>query len=93
VSQERARADDTARASSHGPDQGAYLHGETRIEKTFSLFEPTTEIIRKGKAAKPNEFGKPVKLQEAESQIVTDCEVYDRRPSDTMSQESRHGEC
>jgi len=34
--------------------------------KLLSLFEPSTEIIRKGKAGKPNEFGKMVKLQEAE---------------------------
>jgi IS5 family transposase len=35
-----------------------------------------------GKAGKPTEFGKMVKLQEAENQIVTEYEVYDRRPSD-----------
>jgi IS5 family transposase len=35
--------------------------------KIVSLFEPYTEIIRKGKAGKPNEFGKLVQLQEAES--------------------------
>jgi IS5 family transposase len=60
------------------------FRGETRTEgKIFSLFEPSTEIIRKGKSGKPNEFGKMVKLQEAENQIVTDYEVYDQRPSDT----------
>jgi hypothetical protein len=32
---------------------------ETRSEgRTVSLFEPSTEVIRKGKAAKPTEFGK-----------------------------------
>jgi transposase, IS5 family len=57
---------------------------ETRSEgKLLSLFEPSTEVIRKGKAAKPNEFGKMVKLQEAENQIVTDYEVYARRPNDS----------
>ena len=57
--------------------------GDTRVEgKLLSLFEPSTEVIRKGKAAKPNEFGKMVKLQEAENQIVVDYEVYDRRPND-----------
>lgn len=57
--------------------------GDTHAEgKLLSLFEPSTEVIRKGKAAKPNEFGKMVKLQEAENQIVTDYEVYDRRPND-----------
>jgi transposase, IS5 family len=60
------------------------FHGETRTEgKIFSLFEPSTEIIRKGKAGKPNEFGKLIKLQEAENQIVIDYEVYDQRPSDS----------
>jgi IS5 family transposase len=58
--------------------------GNTRSEgKLLSLFEPSTEIIRKGKAGKPNEFGKMVKLQEAENQIITDYEVYDRRPYDS----------
>ena len=60
------------------------LRGDTRADgKILSLFEPATEVIRKGKAGKPNEFGKMVKLQEAENQIVTDYEVYDRRPSDS----------
>ncbi|HEX8893372.1 MAG TPA: hypothetical protein VF783_08610, partial [Terriglobales bacterium] len=34
--------------------------------KLLSLFESHTEMIRKGKAGKPNEFGKLVQLQEAE---------------------------
>src|SRR5262249_6853220 len=60
------------------------FHGQTRTEgKIFSLFEPSTENIRKGKAGKPNEFGKLVKLQEAENQIIINFEVYDKRPSDT----------
>ena len=59
------------------------IAGDTRSEgKIVSIFEPSTEIIRKGKAAKPTEFGKMVKLQEAENQIIIDYEVYDRRPSD-----------
>jgi IS5 family transposase len=52
-------------------------------EKLLSIFEPTTEIIRKGKAGKPTEFGKMVKIQEAENQIVTSYEVYPQRPSDS----------
>jgi IS5 family transposase len=50
--------------------------------KLVSLFEPHTEVIRKGKASKPTEFGKMVKIQEAEAQIVTHYEVYSERPSD-----------
>jgi IS5 family transposase len=60
------------------------FHGNTRSEdKLLSLFEPSTEVIRKGKAGRPNEFGKMVKLQEAENQIVVDYEVYARRPYDS----------
>jgi len=60
------------------------FRGNTRSEgKLLSLFEPSTEVIRKGKASKPNEFGKLVKLQEAENQIITDYEVYARRPYDS----------
>jgi IS5 family transposase len=58
--------------------------GNTHVaEKLVSIFEPTTEIIRKGKASKPTEFGKMVKIQESENQIITDYAVYDRRPSDS----------
>ncbi len=57
--------------------------GNTHVAgKLVSLFEPHTEVIRKGKAAKPTEFGKLVKVQEAERQIVTHYEVYDERPND-----------
>uniref|UniRef100_UPI0011AE8758 transposase n=1 Tax=Bradyrhizobium algeriense TaxID=634784 RepID=UPI0011AE8758 len=60
------------------------FRGNTRAEgKLLSVFEPSTEIIRKGKAGKPNEFGKMVKLQEAENRIVIDYDVYDQRPSDS----------
>jgi IS5 family transposase len=58
--------------------------GDTRVEgKLVSLFEPTTEVIRKGKASKPTEFGKMVKIQEAENQIITAYQVYAQRPSDS----------
>jgi len=58
--------------------------GDTKAPgKIVSLFEPHTEIIRKGKASKPNEFGKLVKIQEAENQIVTHFEVYAERPADS----------
>jgi IS5 family transposase len=58
--------------------------GDTHAaEKLVSIFEPTTEIIRKGKASKPTEFGKMVKIQEGENQIITDYAVYEKRPSDS----------
>jgi IS5 family transposase len=58
--------------------------GDTHApEKLVSIFEPSTGVIRKGKASKPTEFGKMVKIQEAENQIITEYEVYDKRPSDS----------
>jgi len=51
--------------------------------KLVSVFEPHTEVIRKGKAAKPTEFGNVVKIQEAENQIITDYQVWEKRPSDS----------
>ena len=50
--------------------------------KLVSVFEPSTEVIRKGKASKPTEFGKMVKVQEAENQIITHYEVFEKRPND-----------
>jgi IS5 family transposase len=59
------------------------FRGDTHFEgKIISVFEPSAEVIRKGKAGKPNEFGKMVKLQEAENQIIVDYEVYPWRPHD-----------
>jgi transposase, IS5 family len=58
--------------------------GDTHVPgKILSIFEQSTEVIRKGKASKPTEFGKVVKVQEAENQIVIDFEVYDQKPSDS----------
>ena len=48
--------------------------------KLVSIFEPSTEVIRKGKASKPTEL---VKIQEGQNQIITSFEVYETRPSDS----------
>lgn len=53
------------------------------LEKLVSVFEPYTEIIRKGQANRPPEFGNLVKIQEAERQIITHYEVFAERPSDS----------
>lgn len=59
------------------------VRGDTHYkEKLFSIFESFTEAIRKGKAAKPTEFGKMVKIQEAEDQLIVDYEVFGKRPVD-----------
>jgi IS5 family transposase len=64
--------------------QARVFGGDTHVEgKILSVFETSTEVIRKGKASKPTEFGKMVKIQEAENQIVIDFQVYEQKPSDS----------
>lgn len=59
------------------------VRGDTHYkDKVLSIFQPFTEAIRKGKAAKPTEFGKMVKIQEAEDQLIVDYEVFQKRPAD-----------
>jgi len=59
------------------------LGGDTHVrDKVLSVFEPHTEAIRKGKIAKPTEFGKLVTIQESEHQIITAYEVHPMRPAD-----------
>jgi len=50
--------------------------------KVLSLFEPHTEVIRKGKAHKPNEFGRLVRIDEVENGIVSGYQVLEGNPDD-----------
>jgi len=55
--------------------------GNCHVEgKVLSLFEPHTEVIRKGKAHKPNEFSRLVRIDEVENGIVSAYQVSDRQP-------------
>jgi transposase, IS5 family len=59
------------------------LGGDIHVrDKVLSVFEPHTEAIRKGKIAKPTEFGKLVTIQESEHQIITAYEIHPTRPAD-----------
>jgi transposase, IS5 family len=63
--------------------QARVMKGDTRHpDKVLSMFETHTEAIRKGKKVKPTEFGKLVKVQEAENQIIADYEVCAERVED-----------
>ena len=72
------------------------LRGDTHYpDKVLSVFESHTEAIRKGKATKPTEFGKLVKIQEAEAQFITDYTVCATRvPDQTLWEPSlvRHAQ-
>lgn len=51
-------------------------------DKLLSLFVPRTAVIRKGKAHKPNEFGRLIDIVEVENGIVSDYQVLDGNPDD-----------
>jgi IS5 family transposase len=53
--------------------------------KILSLFEPHTQVIRKGKAHKPNEFGRLVRLDEVEHGVVSGDQVLEGNAADTNS--------
>ena len=60
--------------------------GNTHVEgKVLSLFEPHTQVIRKGKAHKPNEFGRLVRIDEVENGIVSGYKVLEGNAADTDS--------
>jgi len=62
------------------------LGGDSNAEgKVLSLFEPHTEVIRKGKAHKPNEFGRLVRIDEVENGIVSGYQVLAGNPADSTS--------
>jgi len=57
--------------------------GNTHVaDKLLSLFEPSTAVIKKGKAHKPNEFGRLVRIDEVENGIVSNYEVQVGNPAD-----------
>ncbi len=51
-------------------------------EKIFSIFEPHTELLKRGKASKPIEFGHMVAIQQVQSKFITDYEVFEKKPVD-----------
>jgi IS5 family transposase len=62
------------------------LGGDSNVEgKVLSLFEAHTEVIRKGKAYKPNEFGRLVRIDEVENGIVSGYQVCAGNPADTTA--------
>jgi IS5 family transposase len=55
------------------------------VGKVLSLFESHTQVIRKGKAHKPNEFGRLVRIDEVENGIVSGYEILEGNAADTNS--------
>jgi transposase, IS5 family len=60
------------------------LYGEQvpASEKIYSIFEPHTDLIKRGKVNKPVEFGHKVFLAESDRGLITQYRVLDGNPSD-----------
>src|SRR5262249_16386681 len=66
-----------------GPTKARVFEGNTHVaDKIVSIFEEHTQVIRKGKAHKPVEFGRLVRIDEVENGIVSGYEVKDGNPAD-----------
>lgn len=53
-------------------------------EKVFSIFEPHTELIKRGRREKPVEFGHKVLLCQTAEKFITDYEVYEHQEADNV---------
>jgi IS5 family transposase len=60
------------------------LQGESLSadEKLYSIFEPHTDLIKRGKANRPVEFGHKVFLAESRCGLITDYRILDGNPPD-----------
>ncbi len=58
------------------------LQGESvpNEQKLFSLFEPHTELLLRGKAGKPVEYGHMIQIQQVCEKFITDYDVFAKRP-------------
>lgn len=60
-------------------NQGVTLPSE---EKVYSVYEPHTEIIKRGKAGKPVEFGHMVMIAQTGEKFISDYDVMEVKRSD-----------
>ncbi len=60
------------------------LQGESvpNDEKLFSLFEPHTELLKRGKAGKDVEFGHMIQLEQVREKFITGYGVYRHKPAE-----------
>jgi IS5 family transposase len=62
----------------------AQLDGEKvpAAERVFSIFEPHTELIKRGRRHKPVEFGHAILLCQSREKYITDYDVFEEKPAD-----------
>jgi IS5 family transposase len=49
-------------------------------QKLFSIFEPHTELLIRGKAGKPVEFGHMIQIQQVRQKFITDYDAFEKKP-------------
>jgi IS5 family transposase len=86
VSQLRKEIDHYCKLGDRVIDQARrrVLEGEQvpTAEKVYSIFEPHTDLIKRGKILTPVEFGHKVFLAESANGLITQYEVLDGNPND-----------
>ena len=53
-------------------------------DKLLSIFEPHTELIKRGKAGKLFEYGHMIQVQQVESCFITNYAVFAEKPNETL---------
>jgi IS5 family transposase len=51
-------------------------------DKLFSIFEPHTELLKRGKQGKPIEFGHMIQIHQVAGKFITDFNVFEKRPNE-----------
>ena len=53
-------------------------------EKIFSIFEPHTELLKRGKARRNIEYGHMIQIQQSPEKFITDYGVFEKKPIEHM---------
>jgi IS5 family transposase len=81
--------------AAHVPNAQAIVSASRRVtfggetvpasERVFSLFEPHTELIKRGRRGKPVEFGHKVQFTQTKEKFITDWRVFEiQRPDSEL---------
>lgn len=53
-------------------------------QKLFSIFEPHTELLKRGKTVRNIEFGHMIQVQQVEGKYITGYEVFEHKPHEAL---------
>lgn len=66
------------------------LHGQAvaNDQKLFSIFEPHTELLKRGKTVRNIEFGHMVQIQQVSTKFITGYQVFEHKPVESLQLEA-----